>query len=78
MGGPFVSGHRRCHGAWEGRAAITPKTFACLEAHAAQPASRANPNHYSHETRGRIEMPIDEVGEGSSPAKGVYGSLFFL
>lgn len=27
--------HRRCHGrdrAWEGRAAITPKTFACLEA----------------------------------------------
>lgn len=47
------------------------------EAHAAQPASRANPNHYSHETRGRIEMPIDEVGEGSLPAKGAYGSLFF-
>ena len=23
-------------------------------------------------------MPIDEVGEGSSPAKGVYGSLFFF
>ena len=49
-----------------------------LEAHAAQPASRANPNHYSHETRGRIEMPIDEVGGGSLPAKGVYGSLFFF
>ena len=41
-----------------------------------QPASRANPNHYSHETRGRIEMPIDEVGEGSLPAKGAYGSIF--
>ncbi|KAM1233470.1 hypothetical protein ACFX2J_003169 [Malus domestica] len=73
VGGPFVSGHRRCHGAWEGRAAITPKTFACLEAHAAQLASRANPNHYSHETRGRIKVPINEVGEGSSPANGVYG-----
>lgn len=47
---------------------LTPKTFACLEAHAAQPASRAKPNHYSQETRGRIEMPIDEVGEGSLPA----------
>lgn len=23
-------------------------------------------------------MPIDEVGEGSFPAKGVYGSLFFM
>ncbi len=23
-------------------------------------------------------MPIDEVGGGSLPAKGVYGSLFFL
>lgn len=48
-------GHRRCHEAWEGRAAITPKTFACfcLEAHAAQPASRGKPNHYSQETRGR-------------------------
>ncbi|KAL0290937.1 UNVERIFIED_CONTAM: hypothetical protein Scaly_2653300 [Sesamum calycinum] len=30
-----------------------PKTFACLEAHAAQPASRAKPNHYSQETHGR-------------------------
>ncbi|KAK4414742.1 hypothetical protein Salat_2581100 [Sesamum alatum] len=29
------------------------KTFACLEAHAAQQASRAKPNHYSQETHGR-------------------------
>ncbi|KAK4412292.1 hypothetical protein Salat_2980800 [Sesamum alatum] len=49
-----------------------PKTFACLEAHAAQPASRAKPNHYSQETHGRdvLEANVPWLCKTSTQALG--------